>query len=177
MLAPKKNSHLNAPASPSSGEKPEVKYLSSWKEIANYMGKGVRTVQRYEAKFGLPVRRPAGKSRASVVATRADIDAWVLSSPLRAAVHEAVKEVLEHDPELAEIRQGMQEMRELRREMQALRDKTKESLSQLLAGVQALMKSSREQRHQSHDVLESALHSSRKLVSESLPTNAGRATN
>jgi len=174
MLAPKKVSPQNTPASLSAGEKAEVKYLSSWKEIANYMGKGVRTVQRYEAKFGLPVRRPAGKSRAAVLATRADIDAWVLSSPLRAAVREAVKEALELDPELAAIRQGIQEMHELRREMQALRDKTRDSLNELRAGVQALMKSSREQRHQSHDVLESALHSSRKLVSESLPTNPGR---
>jgi len=59
--------------------------LSGWKEIANCPGKGVHTVQRYEYSFVLPVRRPAGKARGSVVATKADLDAWVLASPLREA--------------------------------------------------------------------------------------------
>ena len=31
--------------------------LSGWKEIANHLGKGVRTVQRYELELALPVRR------------------------------------------------------------------------------------------------------------------------
>lgn len=31
--------------------------FTSWKEIARYMGKGVRTVQRWEQDFGLPVRK------------------------------------------------------------------------------------------------------------------------
>ena len=65
-------------------EKPEV--LSGWKEIANYLGKGVRTVQRYEWELGLPVRRPAGKPRGSVIATRAELDAWVMASPVREAI-------------------------------------------------------------------------------------------
>ena len=49
--------------------------LSGWKEIANYMGRGVRTVQRYERELELPVRRPAGKQ--SLVAISAEIDAWI----------------------------------------------------------------------------------------------------
>ncbi|MGC1228694.1 MAG: hypothetical protein WA859_19640 [Candidatus Sulfotelmatobacter sp.] len=61
----------------------EPKYLSGWKEISNYLGKGVRTVQRYEQSMGLPVRRPAGKLRAAVVATEAELDAWVAASPIR----------------------------------------------------------------------------------------------
>jgi len=65
-------------------EKPEV--LSGWKDIANYLGKGVRTVQRYEWELGLPVRRPAGKPRGSVIATRAELDAWVMASPVREAI-------------------------------------------------------------------------------------------
>jgi hypothetical protein len=51
--------------------------FSGWKDIANYLGKGVRTVQRYEGEFGLPVRRPAGKHRGSVLATKAELDEWV----------------------------------------------------------------------------------------------------
>ena len=38
----------------------ESAVLSSWKDIARYMGKGVRTVQRWERHLGLPVRRPNG---------------------------------------------------------------------------------------------------------------------
>src|SRR5207245_11548010 len=68
--------------------KPEPpQFFSGWKDIAAYLGKGVRTVQRYEIELGLPVRRPAGKSRGSVVATRAELDAWVSASPIREAFH------------------------------------------------------------------------------------------
>jgi hypothetical protein len=42
------------------------------------MGKGVRTVQRWERDFGLPVRRPPGvRSRRAVLALTTDLDAWV----------------------------------------------------------------------------------------------------
>jgi hypothetical protein len=69
----------------SSGRKKidEPRYLSGWKEIASYLGKGVRTVQRYERHMGFPVRRPAGKPRAAVIATKAEVDAWVAASPIR----------------------------------------------------------------------------------------------
>ncbi len=50
--------------------------LSSWKEIAAYLGKGVRTVQRWEAEMGLPVHRP-GSERHIVIAIPAELDAWV----------------------------------------------------------------------------------------------------
>ena len=51
--------------------------LTSWKDIARYMGKGVRTVQRWEMDFGLPVRRPQGSNKKAVLARPADLDAWV----------------------------------------------------------------------------------------------------
>lgn len=51
--------------------------LTCWKDIANYMGKGVRTVQRWEREFGLPVRRPLGSSKKAVIARPSDLDAWV----------------------------------------------------------------------------------------------------
>jgi hypothetical protein len=49
--------------------------LTSWKEIAAYMGKGVRTVQRWEAEMELPVRRPAS-DRHIVLAFPAELDTW-----------------------------------------------------------------------------------------------------
>jgi hypothetical protein len=56
---------------------PRTPVLTSWKEIAQYMGKGVRTVQRWEQDFGLPVRRPSGSSKKAILARPTDLDAWV----------------------------------------------------------------------------------------------------
>jgi hypothetical protein len=51
--------------------------LSGWKDIANYMGKGVRTVQRYERELGLPVRRPNGRAKGSVLITKTELEVWI----------------------------------------------------------------------------------------------------
>jgi len=56
--------------------------LNSWKEIATYLNRGVRTVQRWEIELGLPVRRPRGKSRSAVMAMRAELDAWIKACPV-----------------------------------------------------------------------------------------------
>ena len=56
---------------------PRPPVLTSWKDIARYMGKGVRTVQRWEQDFGLPVRRPHGSSKKAILARPGDLDAWV----------------------------------------------------------------------------------------------------
>lgn len=53
--------------------------LTSWKEIASYLGKGVRTVQRWEQLFGLPVRRPNDKSKGIVRATCQELDSWLVN--------------------------------------------------------------------------------------------------
>lgn len=55
--------------------------LNSWKEVAAYLGRGVRTVQRWEQELGLPVRRPRGKDRSAVIALKADLDRWLQRSP------------------------------------------------------------------------------------------------
>jgi predicted DNA-binding transcriptional regulator AlpA len=51
--------------------------LTSWKEIGQYLGKGVRTVQRWESEYGLPVRRASSGSHRAVLAVPQEIDAWV----------------------------------------------------------------------------------------------------
>jgi hypothetical protein len=53
--------------------------LTCWKEIAEYLHKGVRTVQRYERQMGLPVRRPHGQQGGVVLAFSDEVDAWVRS--------------------------------------------------------------------------------------------------
>src|SRR5512133_762410 len=55
--------------------------LSSWKEIASYLGKGVRTVQRWELEMALPVRRPKPKYRQIVLAFPDELNHWLHAQP------------------------------------------------------------------------------------------------
>jgi Tol biopolymer transport system component len=50
--------------------------LDSWKEIASYLGRGIRTVQRWEREEGLPVHRLDHVKRGSVYASRRELAAW-----------------------------------------------------------------------------------------------------
>ncbi len=61
--------------------------LQSWKEIASYLGRDVRTCRRWEENLGLPVHRLDGSPKARVMAYKDEIDWW-----LDAKLHE-------HDPE------------------------------------------------------------------------------
>jgi hypothetical protein len=54
--------------------------LNSWKEIAGYLGRGVRTVQRWERDLDLPVHRPWGRTHSTVLALPEELDAWVRST-------------------------------------------------------------------------------------------------
>lgn len=51
--------------------------LDSWKAIAEYLGRDVATVRRWEKSSGLPVRRVAGGRGRSVFAYRSEIDEWL----------------------------------------------------------------------------------------------------
>ena len=63
-------------ASPSTAKPSPEDRLDSWKEIAAYLRREVRTVQRWEKSDGLPVHRvPIGKQGA-VYAYKAELDAW-----------------------------------------------------------------------------------------------------
>ena len=53
--------------------------LESWKEIAAYLQRDTTTAQRWEKEEGLPIHRHSHKSRSSVYAHPAEIDAWKLS--------------------------------------------------------------------------------------------------
>ena len=53
-----------------------VRRLNSWKEIATFFDRDVRTVQLWEKKEGLPVRRQTHSSRASVYAYAGELEAW-----------------------------------------------------------------------------------------------------
>jgi tetratricopeptide (TPR) repeat protein len=50
--------------------------LDSWKSIADYLGRGQRTVQRWHADFGMPVHHFGG-AKGSVFAFIGELDDWV----------------------------------------------------------------------------------------------------
>jgi hypothetical protein len=58
---------------------PDTDRLDSWKEIAVYLGREVRTAQRWERREGLPVNRHVHAKASSVWALKHEIDAWLHS--------------------------------------------------------------------------------------------------
>lgn len=53
--------------------------LESWKEIATYLKRDVRTVKRWEKNEKLPVRRHQHQARSSVYAYPSELDKWLSS--------------------------------------------------------------------------------------------------
>ena len=109
--------------------------LSGWKEIANYLGKGVRTVQRYERQLGLPVRRPAGKPWGSVVATIVEIDAWVAASPIRNELQLLRPTTDSASATWKDIQSGAAEMNRLAKQMVDLRAELSNSVRLLRKSI------------------------------------------
>jgi hypothetical protein len=101
--------------------------LNSWKEIARYLGRGVRTVQRWEAELNLPVRRPHGKGRTAVIAFRSELDLWLKRCP-----REARDRVAGGNSGLAAY------TRNLIAESQQLREELRQSRLQLRTAVRSL---------------------------------------
>jgi len=56
--------------------------LNSWKEIASYLERGVRTVQRWEREKRLPVHRIRSSPKSPVFAFRTEMDSWVRENPI-----------------------------------------------------------------------------------------------
>lgn len=126
-----------------SAVKGKLEIISGWKDIANYLQKGVRTVQRYEREVGLPVRRPAGKSAGSVMATKAELDGWVAASPIREAFQLPQTPVDNATP-LREFKQHVHELHRLREETRQLRAAVKTSLELLQRNLRFVLPSSLE---------------------------------
>jgi Tfp pilus assembly protein PilF len=59
------------------GEKGGDQRLKSWKQIASFFGTDERTVKRWEAKRGLPIRRIPGGAKATVYAEIAELERWL----------------------------------------------------------------------------------------------------
>ncbi len=70
--------------------------LTGWKEIARYLGKSVRAVQRWERDMGLPVHRVRTPSGQSIYARRSEIDTWRLrAEPREAAMRDDAADAYE----------------------------------------------------------------------------------
>jgi hypothetical protein len=54
--------------------------LNSWKEIASFLNRGVRTVQRWERDLQLPVHRIGKGKRSPVYASAPELKFWVATS-------------------------------------------------------------------------------------------------
>ena len=55
---------------------PTSERLDSWKRVAAYFKRDVRTVKRWEKDEGLPVHRHVHKKQATVYAYPPELDAW-----------------------------------------------------------------------------------------------------
>jgi Tol biopolymer transport system component len=65
---------------------PQEPQLESWKEIAAYLKRDVRTVIRWEKSEGLPVHRQMHQARGSVFAYASELEAWKRNRELRLSV-------------------------------------------------------------------------------------------
>lgn len=69
--------------------------LDSWKEIAGYLKRSVRTLHRWEAEQGLPVHRHLHQSSGTVYAFKPELDTWWASRKIEIeAAEEALHEAL-----------------------------------------------------------------------------------
>ncbi|MGA7884870.1 MAG: hypothetical protein WCA44_03945 [Acidobacteriaceae bacterium] len=113
--------------------------LTCWKDIANYMGKGVRTVQRWEQEFGLPVRRPLGSNKKAVLARPSDLDAWVtLRCGARNPLPTASGKHRDAGPRLAALSAHIQRTCQLRDRNRVLLDELQSALQSLRRQVLSL---------------------------------------
>lgn len=90
--------------------------LNSWKEIAVFLNRGVRTTQRWERSHGLPVHRVGTGRKAPVIAFAAELQDWLRATPVVAGgvtVRRTTRRV-------ALDRAAIARQRKLRMEMQSL---------------------------------------------------------
>lgn len=107
--------------------------LNSWKEIASHVGRGVRTVQRWERDLGMPVRRPRSKSRSAVLAMSDEIDAWLRSAPTaQSVVPRLTSDTIDC------LHQSILTRADLRQRCVELRAANSEALTTLVSNIQRL---------------------------------------
>lgn len=143
-----------------------IEILSGWKEIANYLRKGVRTVQRYERELGLPIRRPSRKHAGSVIATKAELDAWISASPIRHSFPVRQEEC--HTSSLDQRQRKVLEMRRLCSEIAEARAELGESLARLRQNVRLVIPGTIADKAQADEEMISASENRRRVMADVL---------
>lgn len=86
--------------------------FGSWKEIAGYLGRDIRTVRRWEKTRGLPVHRVPGSGRRVVYAFKNEIDSWLFeSAPLNGDESKPLSEATLFAPRPASIQPALRTSR------------------------------------------------------------------
>ncbi|HWC15744.1 MAG TPA: hypothetical protein VG498_01965 [Terriglobales bacterium] len=118
--------------------------LNSWKEIATYLGRGVRTVQRWEAQLALPIHRPAGKDHSAVLAFSSELDQWLDSRPVRyPAVPSSNQPV---DTQTAQVQALLARADAMLLKIESLLSRADETQQRLLEALEAVAERERVQR-------------------------------
>ena len=116
--------------------------LSSWKEIAAFFGRGIRTVQRWERELQLPVYRPKSGHKAPVLAFSNELERWSRSrsiAPSREFKAQDVRTLLQnlrdqiksHQEEVKRLREQTAQLKQLREEIHLrLREATEQLKSE-----------------------------------------------
>jgi hypothetical protein len=118
----------------------DIQILTSWKDIAKYLNCGVRTVQRWEEQFQMPIRRPAGNARGSVVAFKSDIDNWLRSS-VKGKIVAGMPEVAEN-LEKGERLELLNRARGLRKDVMHSRVELSSALQELVGTLEKMVANS-----------------------------------
>jgi hypothetical protein len=107
--------------------------LNGWKEISHHIRRSVRTVQRWEARLGLPVYRPALKDRSAVVAFSDELDRWISRAlPDAGEDDTALNDIEENDAGLLRMLDNISTMAldtaQLSSQMRLLQEQLRQSL-------------------------------------------------
>jgi hypothetical protein len=121
--------------------------LHSWKEIAGYVGRGVRTIQRYEVELHFPVHRPAGGPRSAVLAFTDEIDRWFAESPVRSGSCDATVSVSDSSAHAQQLLQ-LQERAKLGIERLSNTQIRVEKMMSQISGLAQRLRRARELREQ-----------------------------
>ncbi|MFN7999129.1 MAG: LamG domain-containing protein [Bryobacteraceae bacterium] len=81
MKPPKSPQNAGCGDQPRSGATGEDDLIRYWEGIAEALQVSVKTAQRYEKQYGLPVRRKRGPRGTVIYALRSEIEAWLISKP------------------------------------------------------------------------------------------------
>ncbi len=104
--------------------------LNSWKDIAVYLGRGIRTVQRWHAELRLPIHRVWNSPRSPVFAYTTELDEWLRRQA--GGLNQAHIKHYEIDSELKQrIRANLERTRLLREEIRETRQNNRKLMREL----------------------------------------------